>query len=228
MEFLSSNIKFLRKKHQLSIEELAAKLKVTEKKVQQVEKDPSKVSLSLVLLAAKYFKVPLDSLIHINLPLKESKAKVIKLLVLDVDGVLTDGGMYYAEDGVEYKKFNSKDGLAIKGLVKSGMQVAFLSNGINAKLIKNRAKLLGVQRVYVGLDEKELILDKWVKELKITYKNVAYIGDDLNDLKVIKKAGFSACPSDASEKVKASVSVILTRKGGDTCVRELIDHYFSK
>jgi 3-deoxy-D-manno-octulosonate 8-phosphate phosphatase (KDO 8-P phosphatase) len=181
--------------------------------------------LSDLLSLANALKLSIDTLVKVNLAMKYSHAKNIKLLVIDIDGVLTDGGMYYAENGDELKKFNTKDGLAIKRIVKNGMQVAFLSNGKNTALIQSRAKLLGVQKIYVGFDEKETILDKWIKELKITYKNVAYIGDDVNDLKVIGKAGFSACPADATDAVQQKVNIILTRNGGDACVRELIDNY---
>jgi 3-deoxy-D-manno-octulosonate 8-phosphate phosphatase (KDO 8-P phosphatase) len=226
MEFLSSNIKYLRKTHRLTTAGLAKKCEVQEKKIVALEKEPGKTPISLVMLLVDFFNTSLHALVSTDLRVRSKTTGSIKLLVLDIDGVLTDGGMYYAEDGNEYKKFNSKDGLAIRRLIKKGVQVAFLSNGINAKLITNRAKLLGVQKVYVGTEEKETVLNKWLKELNITYKNIAYVGDDLNDLAVIKKAGFSACPSDAIENIRQKVSVVLSRKGGDACVRELIDLYF--
>ncbi len=225
MEFLSSNLKYLRKKRDLSQKALAVKLKVSSKKMEQAEKDQGNTPLDLMLAIASFFKISLDVLVHVDLDTKNKKASSVKLFVLDIDGVLTDGGMYYTEAGDEFKKFDSKDGLAIKKLVRQGMQVAFLSNGINAKLIKSRAKLLGVQRAYVGLEEKTIILDKWVKELKISYKNVAYIGDDFNDLQVIKKAGFTACPANATDIIKKEVDVVLSRNGGEACVREMIDLY---
>lgn len=227
MEFISSNIKFLRKQKRLTTKILANAVRVKEHSILELEKNPTAAPLSLILSISSFFSVSLDTLVHVNLDIKKKKSSNIKFLVLDVDGVLTDAGMYYAESGNEFKKFNSKDGLAIKHLIKSGIEVAFLSNGKNTKLIQARAKLLGVKRVYVGLDEKILILDKWLKELKINYKNVAYLGDDVNDLQAIKKAGLSACPADANEVIRKKAHIVLHRNGGDACVREFIDRYLS-
>jgi 3-deoxy-D-manno-octulosonate 8-phosphate phosphatase (KDO 8-P phosphatase) len=224
MNYLSSNIKLLRTQRKLTYALLAKQSGVKEKHIKQAEKNGDIVLADLLLLADA-FKLSIDTLVKVDLVTRYTKAKNIKLLVIDIDGVLTDGGMYYTENGDELKKFNTKDGLAIKRLAKNGMQIAFLSNGKNTALIQSRAKLLGVQKIYVGFDEKETVLDKWVKELKITYKNVAYIGDDVNDLKVISKAGFSACPADATDAIMQNVNIILTRNGGDACVREMIDNY---
>jgi len=224
VNFLSSNIKFLKQRNKLTGTGRALSA-IKPKHLKQAEKNSDAITLPQLLELSKAFQLSIDTLVNVDLASKHTKAKNIKLLVLDIDGVLTDGGMYYTEAGDELKKFNTKDGLAIKGLAKKGMQVAFLSNGKNKKLIEGRAKLLGVQKTYVGFDEKQTVLDKWVKELKISYKNVAYIGDDINDLKVIAKSGFSACPADAVDAVKQKATIILTRNGGDACVREMIDNY---
>jgi YrbI family 3-deoxy-D-manno-octulosonate 8-phosphate phosphatase len=155
----------------------------------------------------------------------KQKLDKIKLLVLDVDGVMTDGGMYYSEKGDQIKKFNTKDGMAIQHLTKNGYQVAIISSGYTTEMIQKRAELLGVQRVYVGRDPKLTVLNQFCEELGIELNQVAIIGDDVNDLPVIKKVGFSAAPSDAMNTVKSNVDVILTKKGGDGCVREFIDAY---
>jgi YrbI family 3-deoxy-D-manno-octulosonate 8-phosphate phosphatase len=155
----------------------------------------------------------------------KQKLDKIKLLVLDVDGVMTDGGMYYSEKGDQIKKFNTKDGMAIQHLTKNGYQVAIISSGYTTEMIQKRAELLGVQRVYVGRDPKLTVLNQFCEELGIELNQVAIIGDDVNDLPVIKKVGFSAAPSDAMNVVKSNVDVILTKKGGDGCVREFIDAY---
>lgn len=153
--------------------------------------------------------------------------KNIKFLVLDVDGVLTDGGMYYSESGDEFKKFNAKDGLAIRRLTKSGIPVGIISHGILTKLINKRAELLGIKYVYVGMGVKKLdILTNWCKELKIDLHDVAYIGDDINDIEVLQAVGVSACPFDAVLKVKDIAHHILQNNGGNACVREFIDEYF--
>ncbi len=149
----------------------------------------------------------------------------IKFLVLDVDGVLTDGGMYYTENGDQFKKFNTKDGMAIKVVQQKGMKVAFLSSGSTEHIIHNRAKTLGVERVYVGPKLKIDVLNDWCRALGITVENVAYVGDDINDLDVLDAVGFSGCPADAVEAVKMKSNVVLRRKGGDACVREFVDEH---
>jgi len=92
----------------------------------------------------------------------------------------------------------------------------------------HRAKVLGVQKVYIGTWKKMEILEKWCEELKISLKQVAYIGDDLNDIPVINKVGLSACPADAAEEVKENVNIILSLRGGQGCVREFADKYLSE
>ena len=151
--------------------------------------------------------------------------KNIKFLVLDVDGVLTDGGMYYSNSGDEFKKFNTKDGMGIKLAIKQGIKIGFLSNGKNNALINNRAALLGVEFVYVGNENKMKILNDWMSQLKLEYSQIAYIGDDINDAEVISHVGLSACPADAIKSIKEKVNIILTGKGGEGCVREFIDNY---
>ena len=156
------------------------------------------------------------------------KLEKIKLLILDVDGVMTDGGMYFTENGEQIKKYNTKDGMAILHLTKNEFQVAIISSGFKSEMVKTRADLLGIQRCYVGRDPKIEVLNKYCEELNITLENVAIIGDDVNDMEIIKKVGFSASPSDAVNTVKSQVDVVLNKKGGDGCVREFIDAYLLK
>ena len=148
-----------------------------------------------------------------------------KFLALDIDGVLTDGGMYYTEGGDEFKKFNVRDGLAIKTLTDMGKYVGFVSSGINSNIIENRAQTLGVQKVCIGTWKKAEILEQWCKELNIGIENIAYIGDDVNDLPAIQKVGLSACPADAEPLVKKAVNIVLSKKGGEGCVREFVEKY---
>ncbi len=149
----------------------------------------------------------------------------IKFLVLDVDGVLTDGGLYYSESGDQFKKFNAKDGMGIKSVMKHGMEVAFLSAGSTQNIVQNRAQTLGVGRVYVGKEPKLEVLKGWCEDLKLELENVAYVGDDINDLEVMDAVGFSGCPADAVEAVKLKANAILERNGGDGCVREFVDEH---
>lgn len=156
---------------------------------------------------------------------EEFTAHKIKFLVLDVDGVMTDGGMYYTEAGDQFKKFNTKDGMAIKVLLNKGYKVAFLSSGSQETIVKNRAKTLGLDRVYVGSRPKLQVLIEWCREMDLSMENVAYVGDDINDLDVMDAVGFSGCPADAVEVIKLKANVILKRKGGDACVREFVDEH---
>lgn len=179
----------------------------------------------LVTLAAA-FNLSIDTLISRDLQKTSAfDLSKIRFLVLDVDGALTDGGMYYTESGDEFKKFNTKDGMGIKNIVKSGLPVGIISSGINVNLVRRRAELLGINYVFVGKGDKLPVLESWCKELDIDCKQVAYIGDDINDIPVMKKVGFSACPADAIDEVKAIVSVVLRKKGGEGCVREFLDTY---
>jgi YrbI family 3-deoxy-D-manno-octulosonate 8-phosphate phosphatase len=147
------------------------------------------------------------------------------MLVLDVDGTLTDGGMYYSEQGDEFKRFNSRDGMAIRRLCRGGFQVAFLSGGLGRQMAQRRAEMLAVQHCYVGERPKPETLAEWREALGISWEEIAYIGDDVNDLAVMSMVGFSACPNDAMDVVKAEVDVVLDKRGGDACVREFIDRF---
>ena len=152
----------------------------------------------------------------------------IKLLILDVDGVLTDGGMYYTESGDEFKVFNAKDGLAIQRLsTEFRLDVGIISSGHNINLIQRRASLLKIKHVYVGKDDKMAVLKEWCEQLNITLNEVAYIGDDLNDMECMQQVGIAACPSDAVEKIRNISKNVLKRKGGDACVREFIEMYWN-
>jgi 3-deoxy-D-manno-octulosonate 8-phosphate phosphatase (KDO 8-P phosphatase) len=149
----------------------------------------------------------------------------IKLLILDVDGTLTDGGIYITEKGDSFKKFNAKDGTAIRYLLKNGIEVGIISASISQEIVRTRAKMLGMKYCYVGDDDKALVLDKWLNDLNITSSQVAFVGDDVNDLTIIKKVGLSACPIDAVDIVKKNVTHILTKTGGEACVREFVEKY---
>lgn len=155
----------------------------------------------------------------------KAKIEKIKLLVLDVDGVMTDGGMYFTESGDQFKKFNTKDGMAIIHLTRSDFQVAIISSGFKGEAVKNRAEMLGIQHVSVSHEKKIDTLSDICKKLNIGLENVAMIGDDINDIEVMRQIGLSFCPANAIQVVKNEVDVILKRNGGDACVRELIDDY---
>lgn len=151
----------------------------------------------------------------------------LKMLVLDVDGVMTDGGMYVDSKGNEIKKFNTKDGMAIKFLRKRGVPVAFLSSGLNAEIIAYRAQMLDVEKYWVGKGPKLPVLENWCIEEGISIKSVAYIGDDINDVEVMGKVGFAACPSDSTSSVIKKADLVLESRGGMGAIREFLSLFFT-
>ncbi len=149
--------------------------------------------------------------------------KNIKLLVLDVDGVLTDGGVYVSAKGEAFKKFNSKDGMGIMLCHLQGIIPAILSAGRSPQIVQQRADMLHIKKVYVGQKPKLDVLKSWLEDLDITPEEVAYIGDDIPDIPCLEYVGLSACPADGANQVKPIVDIILTKNGGDGCVRELVE-----
>ena len=149
----------------------------------------------------------------------------IKLVVLDVDGTLTDGGIYILENGEQFKKFNAQDGLGVRRAVKHGYIVGIISHSMASGAIVKRAQMMGVDKCYVGDADKLEVLHDWCRELDLQLDQVAYIGDDINDLAIIAAVGLSACPADAMPAVQQACAVVLTRKGGEGCVREFLDRF---
>lgn len=152
--------------------------------------------------------------------------KDIRFLVLDVDGTLTDTGIYLLDDGREAKKFNARDGMGIKYIQKEKkILVGLISGSLNQTIIRNRAKMLCIKYWYAGSKDKVEVLRDWVEELEIDFSQVAYIGDDLNDISIFDAVGLRVCPADAVEVIQQKSDIILKRNGGDACVREFIDSY---
>lgn len=166
-----------------------------------------------------------DQLLRKNLRHIEAKKKDLpKLILLDVDGTLSDGGMYYTENGDQMKKFNVKDGFIIYRLVKrQNVQFGLISSGSAGNIMKHRADTLGIQHLYYGTRPKVDVIEEWLGELSLGWEDLAYVGDDLNDLEVIKKVGISACPADATLRVREQADVVLRRDGGNGCVREFLE-----
>lgn len=167
-----------------------------------------------------------DTLLLEEIELRSTVPADIKMLIFDVDGVMTDAGMYYSESGEESKRFNSRDGLAIRNLNKLGWKTGIISHGININLIKRRADLLGISHVYAGNRPKTDVLAEWCNELNLSFSQIAFIGDDINDLPIIRVVGFSACPADALNAVKKEVNMVLSSRGGNGAIREWIDRCF--
>ena len=153
-------------------------------------------------------------------------ASGIRMIILDVDGTLTDGGIYILESGEQFKKFHAKDGLGIRRTINKGIIVGIISHSMSSGMIIKRAEMMGIERCYIGDDPKLGILKQWCGELGLSLDEVAYIGDDLNDMDIIEAVGLAACPQDSADQVKDACQVILQRKGGDACVREFLDMFF--
>ena len=153
--------------------------------------------------------------------------KDIKFLVLDVDGTLTDGKIYVDDKDTSFKAFNVKDGFALVNWLKLGGEVAILT-GKKSNIVERRAKELGIKYIIQGSKNKKQDLKNLLKELNITFENVAYMGDDLNDLGVMKSVGFSACPKDSVQEVLEITNFISSKNGGDGAVREFLEHIMKK
>jgi len=147
---------------------------------------------------------------------------MIKLLVLDVDGCLTDGSLFYSAEWIESKAFNVKDGLGIATWIKMGNHVAIIT-GRESKIVQKRAEELGIEYLYQGIKEKEHVLKEIVAKLEISFDEVAAIGDDLNDFNMLRLAGRSFTPNNGVREIKEIVDSVLKKDGGDGAVREMID-----
>ena len=150
----------------------------------------------------------------------------MKLLVLDVDGTLTDGGIYILESGEQFKRFDSKDGLGISRAIQHGLIIGVISHSLSSGAIAKRVEMLGIQRCYIGQEAKRLVLTRWCEELGISLHEVAFIGDDINDREVIDIVGISACPGNALDAIQSICDVVLENAGGHGCVREFLDRFY--
>ena len=146
----------------------------------------------------------------------------IRLFATDVDGVLTDAGMYYAESGNEWKKFNTRDGMGIKLLQRAGLITAIVTQE-RTKLVARRAEKLAIPELHQGVMDKLSCVREMAERHGLTLSQVAYIGDDVNDLDALRAVGFSATPADGMPEVAAVVDYICQKKGGEGAVREIIE-----
>jgi len=146
----------------------------------------------------------------------------IRLFATDVDGVLTDAGMYYAESGDEWKKFNTHDGMGIKLLQRAGIITAIVTQE-RTKLVARRAEKLTIPELHQGVMDKLTVIREMAARHGFSLKQVAYIGDDVNDLEALKAVGFSASPADGLPAIVAAVDYVCQKKGGKGAVREIIE-----
>jgi 3-deoxy-D-manno-octulosonate 8-phosphate phosphatase (KDO 8-P phosphatase) len=152
---------------------------------------------------------------------------VIELLVFDVDGCLSDGGITYTSGGDELKTFSVKDGLAIASWRKLGGKSAIIT-GRNSQIVQRRATELGITHLIQGADNKDKVLEGILQKEGVSWENVAAIGDDLNDYNMLKKVGWSFTPNDGSMFIKEIVTTVLLSNGGKGAVREMIEMILKK
>ncbi len=155
------------------------------------------------------------------------KIQKITLVLTDVDGVLTDGGMYYSEKGEVLKKFNTKDGMGVELLLKNKIKTIFITRE-NSKITKIRARKVKATQVLSGIKKKENELVKICKKFLVKPENIAYIGDDINDILIMQKIGFSCAPLDCHSEVKQVVDYVCSVNGGNGAFRELADLILSE
>lgn len=154
--------------------------------------------------------------------------KNVRLLVMDVDGTLTDGGIYIGVAGEIMKKFSAKDGYGIHDLLPRYNIIPAIITGRESEIVKNRCDELGVLELYQNCQDKVAVLDTMCSKLGLTREQVAYIGDDMNDIDVMKCVGLRGCPADAANEIKQISNFISTKNGGDGAVREFIEFMISK
>jgi 3-deoxy-D-manno-octulosonate 8-phosphate phosphatase (KDO 8-P phosphatase) len=149
--------------------------------------------------------------------------KKIKLLIMDVDGVLTDGGFYVSNSGDISRKFNVLDGFGIREAIKKGIELAIITGGKSDAII-HRSDYLGVKHVFMGREDKlSVYLESIQPVLKVKDEEVAFIGDDVYDIPLMEKIGISVTVPNAHEKVKKAAKYITSQRGGEGAVREVID-----
>lgn len=145
-----------------------------------------------------------------------------KLFITDIDGVWTDGGMYYTADGDVMKRFSVKDGWGVIFLRHLNIPVAIMT-GENTPIVAQRAKKLKIERCYLGVKDKLSLASELCNELGITLRDVAFIGDDINDLPLLREVGFSGCPANTPFYMKGQVRYIGEKKGGEGAFREFVE-----
>ena len=152
---------------------------------------------------------------------------MIKLVLLDVDGTLTDGRIYRGNNGEELKRFNVKDGYAIVNAQKLGIEFGIIT-GRKSELVEIRAKELKIKYLYQGISEKTVILEEIMKKDGLSKEEIAYMGDDLNDFLIMKQVGLSGTPKDAVDEVIQVTDFVSKRNGGSGAVLEFIEHILKK
>jgi len=158
----------------------------------------------------------------LNKTIIREKAANIKLLILDVDGVMTDGSIILDNEGNELKRFHVRDGHGIKMIQKAGIPVVLIT-GRKSKVVEIRAEELGIKEVHQKIFRKSVVFDQMLKKYVCRDENVAFMGDDVVDQELLKRAGLTAAPADAEDEAKELADIVTKRGGGRGAVREFID-----
>ena len=153
--------------------------------------------------------------------------KLPKLVITDIDGVWTDGGMYYDQTGNEWKKFNTSDSAGVLFLRQLNIPLAIVT-GENTDIVKRRAQKLKIDLVYSGISDKVKIARELCEKFKIDFEDIAFIGDDLGDLQLLKKVGFACCPKNASLYIQKHTHHVLDVRGGDGAFRAFVEYILEK
>lgn len=153
--------------------------------------------------------------------------KPVKLFITDIDGVWTDGGMYYDQQGNEWKKFNTADSAGVLFLRLLNIPVAIIT-GENTEIVKRRAAKLNIEHLYMGVKDKLSVARELCDKLNISLDEVAYIGDDINDVLLLRACGLSASPLNAPEYILNEVMWTIQVKGGDGAFRAFVERYLSE
>lgn len=146
-----------------------------------------------------------------------------KLILTDIDGVWTDGGMYYDQTGNEWKKFHTYDSAGVLFCHKMNIPVGIIT-GEMTEIVRRRSEKLKIDYLFQGVKDKLVVIQSLCHDLGISLSDVAYIGDDLNDMQVLRTVGYSATPSSAPEYIQSLASIVLSKKGGEGVFREFVEH----
>ncbi|CAN5578265.1 HAD-IIIA family hydrolase [soil metagenome] len=152
----------------------------------------------------------------------KQKLRTISCFVFDVDGVLTDGSLILLPTGEQVRKMNIRDGYAMQLAVKKGYRIIIISGG-KSEAVKTRLNGLGINDVYLGIDDKVSKLNELVAVHKLNTGNILYMGDDVPDLASMKLCGIASCPADAAPEIKEISIYVSGKKGGEGCVRDVIE-----
>jgi YrbI family 3-deoxy-D-manno-octulosonate 8-phosphate phosphatase len=153
--------------------------------------------------------------------------KTVKLVITDIDGVWTDGGMYYDQTGNEWKKFNTSDSAGVLFLKRVNIPLAIIT-GEETEIVSRRAAKLKIEYLFQGVGDKLTVAKELCRKLNIDLEEVAYIGDDINDMELLKNVGFPAAPNNAPHYIKSLVKYVTLKNGGDGAFREFVEHVLTE